>query len=205
MINAAPAITDRYVAEQFVNLQYRQELHDRLYHTDIYTLDKHHRLVHLVLHHCKYVAHLHVTVQEYGVDGDENIHANNRRRMENLAVDGIIVCMSMMNCCNHQIGAFMDTAHWDKDTPLYLLIRHMGTMSKTVEDVDHMGQTNPLKSIIESVEVMLAAYFKLFERGGGDFHYLTGRIHQRLTEVEKKSIFFDRLDIEMDKLLRQRR
>jgi hypothetical protein len=194
-----PSLRDMSFA--FADLQYRQELHDRLFHTDIYTLNKHHRLVHLVLHQCKYVAHLHTTIREYGIVGELNIHDNNRRRLEILVVDGFIVAFSMMNTCNYQFEEFMSSEGWDGDAPLNLLIRHVGILAKAIEDVDHMGQKNPLKTVIESVEVMMAAYYELWKQVGGDFRYLMKRIYDRLIEVEKKNIFYSYHEAEMKALI----
>ncbi|MCY1279640.1 hypothetical protein D9M68_18090 [compost metagenome] len=198
---AMPPVSPRDVVIAIEQLQYRQELHDRLYHTDIYTLSKHHRLVHLILHQCKYVSQLHTVIKEYGIAGDENIHHGNRRRAEILVVDGFIVSLSMLNCCNYQFEEFLGTEGWDELSPINLLIRHIGILSKTIEDVDHMGQTNPLYAIVDSVKIMMTAYYELWKQVGGDFRELVRRIYQRLIDVEKKNIFFEHHDAEMKSLI----
>jgi hypothetical protein len=186
----------------FTALQHRQDLHDRLYRSENHVLSRTSRLAQLVLHHCKHVAQLHVTIREYGIDGEEDIHKMNFRRVEQLAVDGIIACLSMMNCCNHKFGEFADSTDWEKDDPLNLLIRNVGLMSEAVEYDCHIGLPNPMRTIVESTEVMLTAYFKLFASDGSDLERLRRRIHVRLTEVEMKNVFYDYLSVEMDKLLK---
>lgn len=178
--------------------QFRQELHDRYFHGDIYHLSKPDRLKHLVLHQCKYISQLYTIIHEYGTvsdndvwsaknDGDRRIHQNNLERMRILITDGFIVALSMMNVCNYRVESFIPL---EDCTPIHLMVRHMGKMAKTIEDIDHMGQTNPLGEIISSVEVLLAVYHKQFEMTGGDLKELISRIYRRLVAVEEKNVFY---------------
>lgn len=182
-------------------LQWRQELHDRYYHVDIYNLSKPERLKHLILHQAKYISRICTAVYDYGVNVeiardpkvapiDRNFHFRNMEYIRKVCVDGVIVTLSMMNVCNFQFEKFIPLEGVNHAN---LLIRHMGSLAKTIEDVDHMAQKRPIQDISESCEVLLALYFSLNEAMGGSFKTLRGDIYRRLVEVEEKNIFHSKL------------
>lgn len=194
--------------------QWRQELHDRLFHSDIYNLAKPHRLTHLVLHHAKYVAQLHTLVREYtnllttGMD-----RGPNAARLKRLCVDGLIVSMSMYNVANKLFTDAQPGIHtFSAEESINVLIRNMGNLAKVVEDVDHMAQSNPLGSMVEHLNVMCQCYLSLYAAGvdqtldaggNGAMRRLFIDLEERLVEVEKKSMFYDELKTQIDQATKE--
>jgi hypothetical protein len=184
-------------------LQYRQELHDSVFHSDIYTLTKHHRLQHLVLHHCKYVAELHLmlTNEHYA---DLQQHGPQRNRIGRLAVDGLIICLSMFNVCGKLLSAHIEPNHNDTLACSEILLHGVGRMAKTIEDVDHMMQTRPLEEIMERAALMAVSYMNIAVRNFPEYNVfnLNAVMHQvedRLLEVERKNIYFDKHIVEINR------
>jgi len=165
-------------------LQLRQELHDRYFHTDIYVLPKAKRLQHLVLHHAKYIPKIYV-----GADLGFNL--------KETALDGIIVCMSMLNVCNREVsyvlsGHFMPMAQGSDDRQGHVdrLIGLLGSMAKVMEDIDHMDAENPLQQLADFAGRAMACYMHLFQPNI-DLSDLFNAIAMRLYQVERKSTFYD--------------
>lgn len=184
-------------------LQYRQELHDSVFHSDIYTLTKHHRLQHLVLHQCKYVSELYLmlTGEHYG---ELQQKGPQRERIARLCNDGLIICLSMFNVCGSLMSSQIENRRLMPTDAAELLLRSVGRMAKTIEDVDHMMQTKPLEEIMERAAVMAVAYMNIAELNFTEYNVfnLSAMLHQvdeRLLSVEKKNIFFDKHIIEINR------
>jgi hypothetical protein len=191
------------LSQVFNRMQFRQELHDVVFHSDIYTLSKPRRLTHLVLHHCKYVSELYrMFIQEdfaaLQKDGPQ------RERIRRLTVDGLIICLSMANVCNKRLGDVIDQRVMDKEDACGLLLRRMGMMAKTIEDIDHMGQTNPLGEIMESAALMAGCYVNLYVLSYPEYHcslrdMMYDMVEKRLLEGERRNIYFGKHIVEMNR------
>lgn len=191
------------LASVFNRMQFRQELHDVVFHSDIYTLSKPRRLTHLVLHHCKYVAEL------FRMFMDEDFESlgpgvPQRERIRRLTVDGLIICLSMANVCNKRLGDVIDQRVMDKKDACELLLRRMGMMAKTIEDIDHMGQTNPLGEIMESAALMAGCYVNLYVLSYPEYHHslrdvMYDSVEKRLLEGERRNIYFGKHIVEMNR------
>lgn len=182
---------------QLFNLQYRQELHDRLFHTDIYTLSKPRRLVHLVLHQCKYVSRLYCTLH----DEPESISGP---AIERACLDGFIVAMSMANVCNYKTHEHLSTEQMTPEVCLDKAIRIVGELAKVVEDIDHMVMDSPLTKISMMVGELMCIYVNLLRVAKGwELQVFLDAALARLIDVEKKNIFFTRHAKEIDRLMEQ--
>lgn len=185
-----PKLLKKYID----TLQFRQELHDQTFHSDIYTLSKPRRLTHLVLHHCKYVSELFLLVtdehyQELQAKGPQ------QGRIERLTVDGLIICLSMANICNKSMFEALEDRQYSRQDAAEVLLRHVGLMAKTVEDIDHMAQTNPLGDIMANSATMAMCYMSLYlhSNEAPSTRYLEGmfgQLEHRLLSGERKNIHF---------------
>lgn len=193
---------DNDIAGLWDEVQFRQELHDRLFHGDIYNLTKPHRLTHLVLHHCKYTSKLFAL-------HDNEVRANTpfplyhddedaKSIIQRLCVDGMIVSLSMLNVANKLYSDTKSTdAPWPYEVNIGELIRKVGTLAKTVEDIDHMAQTNPIGEVVTALQTMMHAYTGIFCYFGGGERGLIEQIYARLNFIEEKNMFGDRLQAQM--------
>ena len=183
-------------------VQFRQELHDRLFHGDIYNLTKPHRLTHLVLHHCKYVAKLYTLY-------DNEVRALTGRRLfqadedakgiiQGLCVDGMIVSLSMMNVANKLYSGLKGHgAPWPYENCVSILIRQMGSLAKTIEDIDHMAQTNPIGEVIGALQEMMHCYTDMYTYFGDNERTMIEQIYTRLNFIEGKHIYADKVQSQM--------
>ncbi|MDU8350571.1 hypothetical protein RYA05_01560 [Pseudomonas syringae pv. actinidiae] len=176
--------------------QYRQELHDRLFHTDIYTLSKPRRLVHLVLHQCKYISRLYASIKD--------AQGSTFQGIERIATDGFIVAMSMANVCNTMMFESLKIEDLTPDAACDRAIRAVGQLAKVVEDIDHMVLNSPLTQISALVRELVVIYLNIAAFQGMDTHQFLDEAEKRLIDVEKKNIFFTRHAKEMDRLLSTR-
>ncbi|MNO19230.1 hypothetical protein D3C76_89580 [compost metagenome] len=194
-------------------VQFCQELHDRLFHGDIYNLTKPHRLTHLVLHHCKYVSKIYglhnlYIRQEFCkpgrplFDGDED----GKNLVQGLCVDGMVVGLSMLNVANKSYSGLRSATHpWAFDLSISSLIRQQGVLAKTIEDIDHMAQTNPIGEVVGAVQEMMKCYTSIFSYFGDDERTLVERIYDRLNFIEEKNIYGDRLQAQMLMIINEAR
>lgn len=176
--------------------QYRQELHDRLFHTDIYTLSKPRRLAHLVLHQCKYISRLYASIKD--------AQGSTFQGIERIATDGFIVAMSMANVCNTMMFESLKMEDLTPDAACDRAIRAVGQLAKVVEDIDHMVLNSPLTQISALVRELVVIYLNIAAFQGMDTHQFLDEAEKRLIDVEKKNIFFTRHAKEMDRLLSTR-
>lgn len=170
--------------------QYRQDLHDQKYHTDIYVLPKPQRLNHLVLHHMKYVSDLHKVLRRMTIAGE--VREEDHELLKRRCLDGLIVCLSMANICGKHLITSLATFPWHKEGATDAMIEAVGTMAKTIEDIDHMGQTNPLGEIFGMVNVLLGVYTGALSLVGIEFQDIVEHIDERLLQVESKHMWHDR-------------
>lgn len=186
-------------------VQFRQELHDRLFHGDIYNLTKPHRLTHLVLHHCKYTSkiyglhNLYIRQEFYKsnrplFEGDED----GKAIVQNLCVDGMIVGLSMLNVANKLYSGLKGHGeHWPFDCCVGLLVTSTGKLAKTIEDIDHMAQTNPIGEIVGVLQEMMRCYTDIFTYFGETERDVIEKIYARLNFIEEKNMYGDRLQAQM--------
>ena len=198
----------------FKKLQYRQELHDRFFHSDIYTLSKARRLTHLVLHHAKYVPTLYTFIaQENGKQGEVSFE-----RMQRVLFDGFIVSLSMLNVLNksfyEEFGSYfsrVDSAAMDPDVMIGSMIKELGQMAKTVEDIDHLAFVDVPTELTRSIRTMALGYLGFMVRylavTDGVWHWerLIQTTIERLVHVESKHMFFTRHSKEIELLMEHKR
>ena len=208
-VNIRSALVQQETAHLWDSLQYRQEMHDRLFHSDIYNLAKPHRLTHLVLHQAKYVSRYHMALKD--ADAFRKTYSDKTETttlpeghiteaVRRLTIDGVIICLSTLNVCNRKMSDLLDKYMiWDLNECADQLIVSMGKMAKTVEDIDHMAQIRPLGTMVELTKVMTQAYINLwtFSSDRDGVNHLLEACYHRLNEVERKHIFADQLQTEM--------
>lgn len=207
MMEEIPVAKIKELVQELNDMQYRQDLHDRLFHTDIYTLSKPRRLGHLVLHHAKYVSQLYsiVTSEVYAELRDRCDDPVNVNRMKLLCVDGLIINMSVMNVCAKPLWAQIENLRgFTRQEAIDLAIMHMGKMAKTIEDIDHMGQTNPLGEIFESSIVLFNAYAAIYMSEGNTLQDYFHAARERLLSIERKHIWAEEHMAEIEFLMANR-
>lgn len=200
------------------NLQYRQELHDRFFHNDIYTLSKHRRLEHLTLHHVKYTAQLMETVDLLAGNSEESHKARIEdwntfhNFIQRRCLDGLLVCLSMLNVMNIKVGEVWDTNHtWGLDKCSRHGVYAAGRLAKLIEDIDHMVMVGVTDGVRREVGILIKVYEHFlwsygFTAGGGDQEAeVRLKVFNRLLELEKRHMFFDRYMLEIDILMDKRK
>ena len=169
--------------------QYRQDLHDEKYHTDIYVLPKAKRLTHLVLHHCKYVSSLYAILDKVNLEGHLHRNADARLEVKRLALNGIIICMSMANICGKKLPGSFATMPWETKQAKDTLIETIGKMAKTIEDIDHMAQTNPIGELWNSAMMLFSVYVHCLKLSGVPFWEMVEAVDAHLLAVESKHMY----------------
>lgn len=169
-------------------MQWRQEEHDRLFHSDIYALSKHHRLSHLVLHLAKYVGKDRKLAREEEFD----------KRVTN-ALDALIVLMSIFNCLNVVIDQIPADKHhpdghggWDYDDTVI----NTGEMAKAVEAIDHLEALDYKAVLIKHGTFLISDWKSQWDfctRHTTMFvvKSIEEMMFDRLVEIEKKNIHYD--------------
>jgi hypothetical protein len=168
--------------------QYRQDLHDMKYHTDIYVLPKAKRLTHLVLHHCKYVSELVLRMENWTPEWRKQ-EINGWKRFERIALDGIIVSLSVANICGRRLPGSFATMPWPDNQARDAMIASIGKMAKTIEDIDHMGQTNPIFELWTECTIMFSTYVDCLRLVGVPFWEMVDAVNARLLAVESKHMY----------------
>lgn len=207
MMEEIPVAVIKELVQELNDMQYRQDLHDRLFHTDIYTLAKPRRLGHLVLHHAKYVSQLYsiVTSSIYEELRDRSDDPVNVNRMKLLCVDGLIINMSVMNVCGKPLWKQIEHMRgFTRQEAIDMLILHMGKMAKTIEDIDHMAQTNPLGEIFESTVMLFNAYAAIYMSEGNTLQDYFDAAQARVIAVERKMIWCEERMAEIEFLMANR-
>lgn len=175
------------------NLQYRQELHDRIFHSDIYTLAKPERLKHLVLHQFKYISRI------YGASRDVS-RKENMTRIRKQSIDGFIVVLSMMNVCNSLVMDHLRFTSMKIEGCLDEGIRSVGQLAKIVEDMEHLASNSPTIKIREECLNLLNVFLNLLVISGLSLKLVPAQALDRLIEVEKQNIHFERHEAEILRL-----
>lgn len=183
--------------------QYRQDLHDRKYHTDIYVLPKAKRLTHLVLHHCKYVADLYAVLVTPGFEGHIQHDEGMRELFTRRALDGLIVSLSIANICGRTVPGTFATMPFTGIRARDEMIGAVGKMAKTIEDIDHMGQTNPIGELWTQGCVLFSIYTHCLSLVGIPFWEMLDKVHDRLLSVESKHMWHNNYLDEIDHLMEE--
>jgi len=160
--------------------QWRQEEHDRLFHFDIYTLSKHHRLAHLTLHMAKYNGKLLQAI------GDVS-------RVQGVCVDAFIVMTSILNTLGHSLGdkEIAEISYGaNVDYAIRPLVIETGKLCKVVEAIDHLEYIDIRKTSLEIVTKLLSVWLFVWVETSGTFEQLSQSILERLIQVEQKNIFY---------------
>jgi hypothetical protein len=198
------------------NLQYRQELHDRFFHNDIYTLSKHRRLEHLTLHHVKYTAQLMETVELIAGDTEESRKARGENWgvthsfIQRRCLDGLLVCLSMLNVMNIKVGEVWDTNRtWGLDKCSRHGVYAAGRLAKLIEDIDHMVMVGVTDGVRREVGILIKVYEHFlwsygFAAGDNPEAEVRFMVFNRLLELEQRHMFFDRYMLEIDILMDKR-
>jgi hypothetical protein len=137
----------------------------------------------------KYVSDLHKVFRSMDIAG---VKADHRELLKRRCLDGLIVCLSMSNICGKHLITSMASFPWHKEGVINAMIEAVGKMAKTIEDIDHMGQTNPLGEIFGMVNAMLGVYASSLSLVGIEFQDIVEHIDERLLQVESKHIWHDR-------------
>jgi hypothetical protein len=188
------------VVKQLLSLQVQQLEHDELFHKEITRLNVHQRLNHMALHFAKYS----------GKVCDYVLNASDDQNLRKIIIDSFIISTTCANILNIRLSDKLLTADADQchslhdlghvianrfglnvDDPLWLLKTYpivVGQLAKACESVDHLEPYAYRESITDYVvricSLMLVAASHLQID-------LASAIPLRLTEVKKKSIFFN--------------
>lgn len=188
------------VVEQLFLLQVQQLEHDEFFHKEITRLSVHQRLNHMALHFAKYSGKICNYV----------LNTSDDQSLRRVIVDSFIIsttCANILNvrlsdkflpadsaeCFNlYKLGHdIANRLSLNIDDPLWLVKTYpvvVGELAKACESVDHLEPYRYRESIIDcvvricSLMLIAASHFQID---------LTSAVPLRLSEVKKKSIFFD--------------
>lgn len=152
-------------------LQFRQELHDRYFHDDIYKLGRHRRLEHLTLHHVKYTAQLMETIHNINdipaAEWEAKVSFIYRR-----CLDGMLVSISMLNTMNihlHSVWGPVFNRTWGLQNCTHEGVYATGRIAKMIEDIDHMVIDNVANVLRKEVATLIQVYEHLLWSIGDKF------------------------------------
>lgn len=184
----------------FLDLQKRQQEHDKEHHRDIYTLPYPDRMDHYVLHFSKYVGRL---ARDYA---DEETH---EAQLEKTLADSFIVSLAAANTLNLDLQAQLEemfglnaggVAEWGRKLDSTddqmgseeiqdWLFRRMaipaGSMSNAMESLDHMEPMNTRELLEEETVEIVSDLLIAAENLESDLEKL---VDDRWTEIEEESI-----------------
>lgn len=206
----------KYLALDWLKtFQWLQHQHDEKYHTEISRLSVPQRIAHLVLHLTKYTSDLLY----------RNMNARLPQTDSKRLTDCVIISTSMLNALNIDMQtllpkrSFGTNGHWypgknlgewlmsNYQYPeplsepiggsimgmLILLHRQVGEMAKAVESLDHMEDYNSREKLSKAaVEFWLQSIMIHTFQGRGS---VWKDVEERLTAVEMKNIFWERMGI----------
>jgi hypothetical protein len=109
--------------------------------------------------------------------------------------------MSMGNICARHLPGSFATMPWDRIALQKAMIEGIGKMAKTIEDIDHMGQTNPLGELMNEAQVLFSCYVECLRLVGVPFWTIADRMHDRLLSVESKHMWHNNYIEEIDRLM----
>ena len=188
---------------QLEEIQWKQLQHDEKYHKDIWLLNVQQRITHMVLHLSKYSTKITLSVFE-----------KDHKELEKTLIDALIITVSSFNIFNtlisqsalsndfHQLNTIDDLSNnlyqrhqaENIDNAIQLSIKlasEVGKMCKAVESLDHLESFNYKETIIDCLSKSFLTLLVLAK--SNNIVELASLIENRLYEVEKKNIFFNRL------------
>lgn len=177
-----------------MRLQRAQQAHDEVAHRDILSFSLHKRLKHMVLHFYKYAGKIQTASETSDI-----------AELRRILIDAFIICMASANAMNLSLAVAMGA---DEAGELDTLARSLnksiaetpdvfatavrqfvligGRMAKVVESADHMELGDPREGMQLLVPRLAEVVLALLSRLGNE---LEKDVHQRLADVEAKSIF----------------
>jgi hypothetical protein len=198
--------TSRDAATILFSLQCAQLDHDENFHKDVVILPLAERVKHMALHNAKYTGQLFDAVER-----------SDALRMERILTDAFIISLATANTLNQDLGASLaeigigskDLAEAGRKTAAELnrdgsdaywflreFARHNGTLSKACESLDHLEDL-PFKSMMCASNAHLLR--AILAEASAKKLDLPAAHASRTHEVEKRSIFSRRTDIEVAK------
>lgn len=169
-------------------LQWRQELHDRLFHFDIYSLPKAQRFNHLLLHLGKYNGRLAVS----GGAGSPDTKT---------AVDAMIIPLSLANLTGIRLQ--LERPEWFKPSEftytdaLKRACILTGQLCTLMEGLDHLEPVCITAGCSEVLARLIAVWWMVYvaeeKRSYNRPLAMEEVILQRLVQVEEKHIHYDQL------------
>lgn len=185
---------------ELIDLQKRQQEHDRGHHRDIYTLPYPDRMNHYVLHFSKYVGRI---SRDYG---DEE---RQQEQLEKTLADSFIVGLAAANTLNldlqeeleemfgleesglagwaEQLNPADDTMDLDElqDWWFRRMAAPTGRMSNALESLDHMEPINVREILEEETVEIISNLLIVSDSLPSDFQEI---LDERWTEIEENSI-----------------
>lgn len=161
------------------DLQWRQEEHDRLFHSDIYNLDRQKRLTHLALHLMKYNGKLY-----------NRVFFDDPEKLRPVVVDAIIVLVSSLNTLNTTplIAGELNETVCNRDD----IIIETGGLAKLLEGLDHF-EDNQIRVHYRIGVTKLLRYWRVFYDITHPELTLEEAVVERLKAVERKNMFFNEI------------
>lgn len=160
-----------------LSMQWRQELHDKLFHGDIYNLSIIGRLRHLTLHLSKY----------QGKYLEEQMSGTEWTR-RGIVVDALIVLQSMANTLSYEITGQSDYSK-DVGFSYNALVIRTGHLCKYLEAWDHLESIDYRDNISRAIEDLIYCWNYL----QCNDPVVEGELIDRLVRIEKKSTFYEQL------------
>lgn len=184
--------------DELQQLQWKQLQHDKMYHSDIWCLNAHSRIKHMVLHLSKYGAQITVA---YINEDDESIKKN--------FLDAIIICTSLFNILNTSIHEKLAAQLQLRSTNLLELTSELhqlepnssrleavggfsantAIMCKAVESTDHYEAYESRKAIVKAVTALWVLCLRELSKIDPEIS-VKDAIENRLFGVEEKNIHF---------------
>lgn len=180
-------------------LQIEQLEHDESFHKEITRLNIHKRLNHMVLHFAKYSG----KICDYVLNNHDDI------AFKKIIIDSFIISVSCANILNLRISdqlpvnaieqkslfeisnEIVNLLKIDKQDDLWLVKIYpviVGELAKAIESVDHLEPFTYREAMNSGVIKICMLMLVAAEKLNVD---LTMEVPVRLSEVKKKSIFFD--------------
>lgn len=169
----------------WLDLQARQDQHDRDFHPDIAFLPLTDRFRHLAFHQLK-----------YGAQMIEAIESSDRKQFDRLLIDAFVIAISLANALGEVVQPDSENVRVERATAVgpkgtgmvalmpfvHSFIRKAGRFAKLGEALDHLESINFRREISEANSSLLAHIVEFLSGAGAD---IPGRFEARLSEVEK--------------------
>lgn len=159
------------------NQAWRQEEHDRLFHADIYTLDRHRRLAHLVLHMAKYNGKL--------------LQAKSNKEVCEVAIDAMIVLTSIFNTIGRVIEKVPLNPAYETHN-IETLVVEVGKMCKVIESIDHFEYIDIRTNLAVQSGILMQQWHDVWiAHRSNDLCEIYPYMLERLIAVEQKNIHYE--------------